>query len=110
MTTAEQQMTPENVVELLIEQCGMRSSNTEDVVAFLNELDTESPGCPEFRIGGALGSGGKLYSNGETVFVGCYAEDTTEELRALIERVNDRLKAFPVEKDARDARYHQWSV
>lgn len=45
----------------------------------------------EFRVGGELGMGGKVWNSGDAWFVNCYPEDMDPERALMIERANDRL-------------------
>lgn len=47
--------------------------------------------CPEYRIQGSLGFGGKLYRQGGRMWVDCYTEDATPERMAVIRKVNGLL-------------------
>ena len=45
----------------------------------------------EWRFGGQLGTGGKVCRNSQRVYVTCYPEHETPELRELMDRANARL-------------------
>jgi hypothetical protein len=47
----------------------------------------------EWRFGGQLGFGGKVYLSLSRLYVSCYPEDETPELRDRIAEVNSRLAA-----------------
>jgi hypothetical protein len=49
------------------------------------------PRCIEFRFQGSLGFGGKVWSNGGTVYVNCYREDETPEMLEMMALVNTKL-------------------
>jgi hypothetical protein len=53
----------------------------------------------EFRFGGKLGFGGKLFSNSRNVWVDYYPEDRTPERDAIVERVNARIKELLKNED-----------
>jgi hypothetical protein len=50
------------------------------------------PQCVEFRFQGSFGFGGKVWSNGGTVYVNCYREDETSEMLETMALVNTKLR------------------
>jgi hypothetical protein len=81
--TAEQ---VDTVFTILVEECGARP----DMAGEFRHL---WPECREFRFGGSLGFGGKVYAGSrfESPYVGQYPEDATVASRAAIERANTRI-------------------
>lgn len=77
-------LTHESVWAVLADECGARPEMPSD-------FEVAWPGCVEYRFGGALGSGGKVYSQGGRLWVGCYPEDRTPERDAMVERATERL-------------------
>ncbi len=74
----------QDVWAILVDECGARDD------AFM-EFICNWPKCVEFRFGGKLGFGGKVWADRDRIHVTCYPEDMTDERRAIIERTNDRL-------------------
>ncbi len=71
----------------IIQTCGASDGWRED---FLHHW----PECGEYRFQGYLGFGGKIYAQGDAVWVSCYREDETPERLALIAVANDALAAL----------------
>lgn len=81
------------IIEVLIAECGLGDNPyaRDSLEAFL----TEATPSPEYRFGGWLGDGGKLYNaNGGKLWVSCYREDETPTRVAAIGRANARLDAL----------------
>lgn len=60
-------------------------------------FDRHWPACIEYRFGGYLGSGGKVYAtrslrSGWTIYVGCYPEDRNEIRDRMIDAANSLLR------------------
>lgn len=73
------------VWDVLVEECGARESEFEDFVYYW-------PDCREFRFGGGLGSGGKVWARAHgKVDVTCYPEDENQKRHEMIEKANKRL-------------------
>lgn len=49
------------------------------------------PASPEYRFGGTLGFGGKVWFNAGRIYVTAYPEDITELRQAAIDAANERL-------------------
>lgn len=82
-------VTPEQIEavhQVLVEECG---AAPEDLDAFAQQW----PACREYRFGGTLGFGGKVYAGqgGEPPYVAQYPEDATDTSRSVIERANRRI-------------------
>lgn len=71
---------------VLVECCGARESHRETFIRCMQGV--------EYRVGGSLGFGGKLYVDRQGCRVSCYREDETPERRAAIDAANVRLKAL----------------
>lgn len=56
-----------------------------------NFVHEQTHGCREYRFQGALGFGGKFYSDRDAWRVGCYREDDTPERLAMIDIANAAL-------------------
>lgn len=92
------------VYTVLVEEAGARSG--EDARRDFTVYATRPGRAPsgrhdpayvfvEWRFGGSLGSGGKLYFFGRrSPWVGCYREHETPERLAIIKRTNARLAAL----------------
>jgi hypothetical protein len=85
---------PENIAgqiyDLLVAE-GVFRGDADDRKQFIYH---QGRGCTEYRIGGKLGFGGKFWNSGGRLYVNAYREDETDDIRALIARVNDRLAPF----------------
>lgn len=75
----------EAILNALREDLGLSDLSVELAVGCLVE------GSTEVRLGGKLGSGGKLYLGGDAWRLGVYADDRTSERDALIARGDARL-------------------
>jgi hypothetical protein len=78
------------ILQVLVEECGWRPSDS-DREMFTYHYDTADHQPLEYRFIGALGFGGKLWMQGEHLYVSCYQEDETPERLTMIERANKRL-------------------
>jgi hypothetical protein len=74
---------------------------TDNVGASRNEYDRHgfvieavAGTWTEWRFGGMLGMGGKVWNNCGRVYVTCYSESETPERLAAIEKANALLKQF----------------
>lgn len=65
-----------------------------------DDFDVNWPGCHEFRFGGLLGAGGKVWADWSphdrtrSFRVTCYPEDRTPERESLVTFANDHLRAI----------------
>lgn len=84
----------EMVLEILSQHAGFRG----DVPMFMH-AQTRSV-CPEYRFQGSLGFGGKLYREGDRMWVSCYREDETPDRFTVIERTNAALSALSLARSA----------
>ncbi len=78
--------------DILVQKVGARRTDRDSFLDAFSRL--EAPFHSEYRFQGSLGFGGKFYCNHERVYIGCYSEDETPEIRALIKEVNETLLAF----------------
>ena len=89
---------------VLIEHCGVRRpepGSTEaryDSYSFVH--DAMEGSWVEYRFGGAIGFGGKVWHNAGKFYVSCYREEETPAVNAMIEAANKALaeiytEAFP---------------
>lgn len=76
------------IYDILMATCGAMDHWRENFVYHMTR------DCQEFRFGGDLGSGGKLYNNSNGVYVAYYTEDTTPEREAMQTLANQRLKTL----------------
>lgn len=75
------------VWQILVQECDASSWWHE-------EFMQHWPECREFRFQGALGFGGKVYSDPGRVYVTCYPEDKTAQRKRRIAVANARLAAL----------------
>ena len=78
-----------SIVDILIEHCGVAANRRKTIVEDLMWND-----FVEYRFGGALGNGGKLYNDDyreSRLRVGCYSEDRTSEIDLMIQVANTKL-------------------
>lgn len=78
--------------DILVQKVGARRTDRDSFLDTFSRF--EAPFHSEYRFQGCLGFGGKFYCNHERVYIGCYSEDETPEIRALIEEVNETLLSF----------------
>lgn len=78
----------QQVYDILTEECGAPEEPRTDF------LTSQAHGTTEFRFGGSLGFGGKLFNSGDGLHVACYFENGTPERTVAIEAANRRLKRF----------------
>jgi len=82
------------VFDVLIEKAGAHESHREGFVYYM----AEDVDLHEFRFGGDLGPGGKLYFQrstfGPSLLVDCYSESLSDETEAIIEEVNRCLSGI----------------
>lgn len=69
---------------LLVKLCGANKSQWSD-------FEQHFPDCVEYRFGGSLGFGGKVWISRERVHVSCYPEDETPERLAAMKSFNDLM-------------------
>lgn len=82
----------EGIYEILITCCG--APELSDVRAeFLDYMGTANP-CREWRFGGWLGFGGKLYANGHEIYVECYRKHKVPLVAFAIRVANERISAL----------------
>ena len=78
------------VYDIIVEECRAPESERDNFVYHQTRA-----GFPrEWRFGGVLGFGGKLWRNDERVYVACYREDDTDEREAMMAKANERLAEF----------------
>ncbi len=77
------------IFDVLVEECGSRGDRLDR-----DEFAYHFPECVEFRFIGALGFGGKVWSDRGRLYVTCYPEDETPKRRRMIDRANARLAAL----------------
>lgn len=65
-----------------------------------DEFVSHFPQCREFRFMGALGFGGKVWSNGGRYYVSYYPENRTPERDAMVEAANADLNRWSEQKRA----------
>lgn len=75
--------------DILREECG-----ASDGAVFFADFDMAWPKCVEYRFGGNLGAGGKVWCSLGQVYVNCYREDKTPERSEAIDAANARLERF----------------
>jgi hypothetical protein len=78
------------VFDILVEECRAPGPQRDQFVYHQTQADFPR----EWRFGGALGFGGKLWRNDDRVYVSCYSEDSDEATEAIIARANARLAEF----------------
>jgi hypothetical protein len=83
----------EEVYEILITCCGA-SELTDEREEFLSYMAVSVKHGHEFRFGGWLGFGGKLYANTQGVYVDCYAEQKSPIVAFAIRVANERIAAL----------------
>jgi hypothetical protein len=101
------------IVSIIIENCGCKNKDTEDIVHSILESAAHSFFPFEYRFIGELGLGGKLIANTEVIglrsgelvqcirwFVTCYQEDMSPERALRIDKANalldnPKLKLIP---------------
>lgn len=72
--------------DIVVEECGALELDREDYVRYATSSEPL-----EYRFGGLLGFGGKIYHNGDRVYVSCYVEDFNETRSRMITRANARI-------------------
>lgn len=79
--------------DILVETCGA----SETSLAFGRDafIRCATDSWTEFRFGGELGGGGKVYNNG-TFYVATYREEETPRRIKMMEKANQRLSALHV--------------
>ena len=85
MTGCIDELFANRIWDMLVEVFEAREDEQDTFVRYVGE------GGTEYRFMGNLGFGGKFYNETFCWRVGCYPEDETEQLKALIERVNRNL-------------------
>jgi hypothetical protein len=89
------QQTLNEIWDILVEEAGASPSND---MRFCFVTHAMSGKWTEFRFGGKLGHGGKVWDNCGRIYVTAYSENETPEVKAIIERTNERLKQYNYEK------------
>lgn len=74
------------IFDIVVEECGAMEFDRRPYIRYAM---SEQP--LEYRFGGDLGFGGKIYHNGYRVYVSCYIEHITPERNAKMARANARL-------------------
>ena len=83
----------ERVYNVLVREAGAIRDESLRVGFVRYQMDDE-PGPKEWRFQGALGFGGKFWSDSSgRLEVNCYKEDETPERAAIIKRTNAALRA-----------------
>lgn len=77
----------EQVWAVLNEECGAAATMP-------HEFTHHWPKCVEYRFQGDLGFGGKVYAQGNRLWVSCYGENRTTARDSMIEKANSRLAAL----------------
>lgn len=75
----------------LVTYCGASELSGEQTDFFLRYVTRSNSADSEWRFGGWLGFGGKLYSNSQGVYVDCYSEDKSSIVAFVIKIVNERI-------------------
>lgn len=96
-------ITPEvahKIWDILVETCGVQDDRDpwgqrESFVRCAIETDKFGR-WTEWRFGGNLGFGGKVYNQG-SFYVSCYREDETPERRKMVSQANEKLAALHLE-------------
>lgn len=89
--------TAEAVYAILVEECGARTDNCgagQDAFVSYTARDYDHH---EFRFGGSLGFGGKVYVSQSQIRVAYYPEDRTPARDKAMLRANDRLERVVIE-------------
>lgn len=84
--------TAEAIYEILIVCCGA-SELSDERDAFVDYLTKPIQHGHEYRFGGWLGFGGKLYANSQGVYVDCYSEQKSPIVAFAIRTANERIDA-----------------
>ena len=88
---------------VLTEECGARVDGRDResfiLAATMPASQHSEGGITEYRFGGSLGFGGKIY-RGPPPYVTCYIEHSTPERHASILRANRRLEQLWLEATA----------
>ena len=79
------------IYDILVQDCGAYDGGHERE-SFVAHQTTED--VIEWRFGGKLGFGGKFWRNAGRIYVNCYREDETPEMRKMIDKANERLAAL----------------
>ncbi len=77
------------IYTILVDRFCATERNRSSFISYMTLDDVW--GGHEWRFGGALGFGGKLYSNAGRVYVSYYPEDMTEELDSIVSEVNEAI-------------------
>ena len=72
------------VYSILVEQCGAHEHLREQFVSLNGDFT-------EYRFGGVLGLGSKIWNHSGEVYITCYPEDRSLDNDLLISRVNRKL-------------------
>ena len=77
----------EQIYNVLVNEGGAREKEREDFIRYItDEQDTH-----EWRFGGTLGSGGKLYVNISGVYVQYYQESTSPAREKIVDIMNAKI-------------------
>lgn len=79
----------DGIYDVLVEECGAPEGQD-----YRTDFAVHFPACVEYRFGGALGFGGKVWWSHDKLYVTCYPEDRTLERDTMIEHANARLASF----------------
>ncbi len=88
----------EAIYDILVEWCGASEDLRGECLVYLAQ--PVKHGGHEFRFGGSLGSGGKLYSNSQGVYVDCYWEHKSPIAAFAIKVANTRIRAALASSEA----------
>jgi hypothetical protein len=90
--------TANKIYDILVEHAGASESMRQTFV-----YDHTNPKLKRFlrvtewRFQGKLGFGGKLWIDGNRIYIDCYQEDEDKEKLDIIKKVNELLKEFKPE-------------
>jgi len=78
------------IYTMLVKVCGAREEDRDQFM--YNQMEKHHP--TEWRFCGNLGFGGKFWRNAGRLYVSCYREDETDDMRATIKKANEWLDVF----------------
>jgi len=90
-----------DIYDILVEECGAYDGDDWSRQGFVHWVVNGVEGH-EFRFGGKLGFGGKLwfFSNSrQALSVSCYAEDENKDRQKMIAKTNERLAQLAQQAD-----------
>lgn len=79
------------VYDILVRECDADPTQAPAFVQYMTSPQADHLGGKEWRFGGRLGFGGKLYVYSHVWHVNCYDEDANTVRRNLMFRVNDMI-------------------